>query len=165
MNPVPVAIALGSNLGDRERYLREAVGALQGFVSNLRVSCFHETAPVGVGEQPAFLNGVVVGETLLDAGALLNRLLVIERLFGRERPFAGAPRTLDLDLILYGDAVLDEPGLSVPHPRFRERAFVLAPLVEIAAEWVDPVTRRSVKDLLARIQERPTRRSASPSSG
>ena len=153
MNLVPVAIALGSNLGDRERYLREAVAALQDFISNLRVSSFHETAPVGVGDQPAFLNGVAVGETSLGAGALLNRLLDIERQFGRERPYAGAPRTLDLDLILYGDAVLDEPDLSVPHPRFRERAFVLEPLAEIAAEWVDPVTRCSVRDLLAQIQK------------
>jgi 2-amino-4-hydroxy-6-hydroxymethyldihydropteridine diphosphokinase len=147
-----VAVALGSNLGDRERYLREAVAALQDFISNLCVSSFHETAPVGVGDQPAFLNGVAVGETALGAGALLNRLLEIERQFGRERPYAGAPRTLDLDLILYSDAVLDEPDLSVPHPRFRERAFVLEPLAEIAAEWVDPATGLTVKDLLARIQ-------------
>jgi 2-amino-4-hydroxy-6-hydroxymethyldihydropteridine diphosphokinase len=153
---VPVAIALGSNLGDRERYLRDAVEALRAFISNLRVSSFHETAPVGVGDQPAFLNGVVVGETSLDARALLTRLLEIEQQFGRERPYAGAPRTLDLDLILYGDAVLDEPGLIVPHPRFRERAFVLEPLAEIAGEWRDPTTGSRVAQLLDQVQERRT---------
>jgi 2-amino-4-hydroxy-6-hydroxymethyldihydropteridine diphosphokinase len=153
---VPVAIALGSNLGDRERYLRDAVEALRAFISNLRVSSFHETAPVGVGDQPAFLNGVVVGETSLDARALLTRLLEIEQQFGRERPYAGAPRTLDLDLILYGDAVLDEPGLIVPHPRFRERAFVLEPLAESAGEWRDPTTGSRVAQLLDQVQERRT---------
>jgi 2-amino-4-hydroxy-6-hydroxymethyldihydropteridine diphosphokinase len=153
---VPVAIALGSNLGDRERYLREAVEALHGFISNLRVSSFHDTAPVGVGEQPTYLNGAAVGETSLEPHALLTRLRDIERHFGRERPHPGAARTLDLDLILYGDAVLTGPDLIVPHPRFRERVFVLEPLAEIAAEWRDPVTGRTVKELRAQIQERRT---------
>jgi 2-amino-4-hydroxy-6-hydroxymethyldihydropteridine diphosphokinase len=145
-----VAIALGSNLGDRERYLRDAVDALGAFVTNLRVSSFHDTAPVGVGEQPRFLNAAVVGETSLGARALLERLLEIEQRFGRERPHPGASRTLDLDLIMYGDAVLDEPDLTVPHPKFRERAFVLAPLAEIAADWRDPVTGVTIAGLLTR---------------
>jgi 2-amino-4-hydroxy-6-hydroxymethyldihydropteridine diphosphokinase len=147
--PSPIAIALGSNLGDREAYLRHAVDALGAFVTNLRVSSFHDTAPVGVGEQPRFLNAAVVGETLLDPRALLTRLLEIEQRCGRERPHPGAARTLDLDLILYGDEVFDEPGLVVPHPRFRERAFVLAPLAEIAAEWRDPMTGKTVSQLFA----------------
>jgi 2-amino-4-hydroxy-6-hydroxymethyldihydropteridine diphosphokinase len=146
---VPVAIALGSNLGDRERYLREALSSLAASVHDLRVSTFHDTDPVGVGEQPRFLNAAAVGITELSARALLDLLLETERRFGRERPYAGAPRTIDLDVILYGDAVIDEPGLIVPHPRFRERAFVLRPLAEIAAEWIDPVTERTVGELAA----------------
>ena len=145
---VEVAIALGSNLGDRERYLREASARLAAFVANLRVSSFHETEPVGVGPQPAFLNAVAVGETRLEAGALLLELRAIERSLGRERPYAGAPRTIDLDLILYNARVIDEPGLVVPHARFRERRFVLAPLAEVAPEWIDPVSGSTVRALL-----------------
>jgi 2-amino-4-hydroxy-6-hydroxymethyldihydropteridine diphosphokinase len=146
---VSVAIALGSNLGDRESMLRQGVAAVDQHLSDLRVSAFHETDPVGVGDQPRFLNAAATGYTALSARELLHTLLDIERRFGRERPFPGSPRTLDLDLILYGDSIVDEPGLVVPHPRFRERAFVLEPLVEIAHDWVDPVTGRTVKELLA----------------
>jgi 2-amino-4-hydroxy-6-hydroxymethyldihydropteridine diphosphokinase len=142
-----VAIALGSNLGDRERLLRDAVARLGEILEAIRVSSWHRTTPVGVGPQPDFLNGAVIGRTALPPRALLDWLLDLERQFGRERPFPGAARTLDLDLILYGDAVIDEPGLIVPHPRFRERAFVLAPLAEIAPDWVDPVTGRTVEEL------------------
>ncbi len=144
-----VAIALGSNLGDREDYLRLALDALTPAIDRLRVSTFHDTAPVGVGPQPTFLNAAAVGETSLGARPLLETLLAIERDLGRERPFPGAPRTLDLDLILYGDAIIDEaPSLVVPHPRFRERRFVLEPLVEIAPDWRDPVTGQTVEELL-----------------
>ena len=152
--PSRLAIALGSNLGDRDRYLRDAVDALGAFVTNLRVSSFHDTEPVGVGQQPRFLNAAVTGETSLDPHALLTRLLEIEQRFGRERPHRGAARTLDLDLILYGDAVVDEPNLVVPHPRFRERAFVLAPLAEIAGDWRDPVTGTTIDELLAVLERR-----------
>jgi len=145
---VRVAIALGSNLGDRERTLHEAATRLTTSVSGLRLSAFHDTAPVGVGLQPRFLNAAAAGECALSPRDLLEALLTVERAFGRERPYAGAPRTLDLDLILYGDAIINEPGLVIPHPRFRERRFVLAPLAEIAAEWVDPVTRLTVAALL-----------------
>ena len=144
-----VAIALGSNLGSREGHLHAAIVALGPFIHHLRVSTFHDTAPVGVGPQPTFLNAAAVGETSLDARALLETLLGIERDLGRERPFPGAPRTLDLDLILYADAIIDEaPSLMVPHPRFRERRFVLEPLSEIAPDWRDPVTGRTVEELL-----------------
>ena len=144
-----VAIALGSNLGDREGYLRSAIAALQPSIGNLHVSTFHDTAPVGVGPQPTFLNATAVGETSLAARTLLDTLLAVERDLGRERPFPGAPRTVDLDLIFYGDAVIDEaPSLIVPHPRFRERRFVLEPLAEIAPDWRDPVTGQTVEELL-----------------
>jgi 2-amino-4-hydroxy-6-hydroxymethyldihydropteridine diphosphokinase len=148
---VRVAIALGSNVGDRESHLQFAVDRLSSIISDRRVSRWYETEPVGVGAQPLFLNAAVVGETDLSPRRLLDTLLAIERERGRERPFPSAPRTLDLDLILYGDCVIDEPGLSVPHPRFRERAFVLEPLAEVAPDLVDPVTGRRVRELFARL--------------
>lgn len=151
----PVAIALGSNLGDRERNLRRAADHLAAAVANLRLSSFHETAPVGVGEQPMFLNAAAVGDTDLPAAALLSTLLDIESRLGRERPYPGAPRTVDLDLIFYGREMVDSPSLVVPHPRFRERRFVLAPLAEVAPDWVDPATGLTVRALLAGVDRAP----------
>jgi 2-amino-4-hydroxy-6-hydroxymethyldihydropteridine diphosphokinase len=119
-------------------------------LANIRVSSWRDTAPVGVGLQPSFLNGVAIGDTALDARALLAVLLAAERERGRERSHPGAARTLDLDLILYGQDVIDEPDLRVPHPRFRERLFVLTPLAEIAADWIDPESGLTVSELLAR---------------
>lgn len=145
---VEVAVALGSNVGDRRAILNAALAALQSWVRDLRVSSFYDTPYVGAEVQPSVLNGAAIGVTSLTARVLLERLLAIEHDFGRTRPYSGAPRTLDLDLILFGDAVIDEPGLIVPHPRFRERRFVLEPLAEIAPAWLDPVTGRTVSDLL-----------------
>ena len=143
------AVALGSNLGDRRSHLDFAVSRLRSHIPDLRVSSYYETDPVGVpGPQPPFLNGAAVGSTELSARDLLDALLAIEAERGRERPHPGAARTLDLDLVLYGDCVLDEPGLIVPHPRFRERRFVLEPLAEVAPDLVDPVTGDTVEKLL-----------------
>ena len=147
--PTAVAIALGSNLGDRAAHLLFALDRLRPVLEHLRVSRFFDTEPVGVGPQPTFLNAAAIGYVTLGPRHLLDVLLAIERARGRERPFPNAPRTLDLDLILYGHAIVSEPGLTVPHPRFRERAFVLGPLVEIAADMQDPVTGRTVGELWA----------------
>ncbi len=146
-----VAIALGSNIGDRAAHLRYAVERLASFLTDLHVSPFIETQPQDVSPQPLFLNAAVAGSTELDARALLDALLAIERERGRERPHAGAPRTLDLDLVLFGADTIDEPGLKVPHPRFRRRRFVLEPLAAIAPAMVDPVTGLTVEELLRRV--------------
>lgn len=149
MTSTKVAIALGSNLGDREANLAFGLSALPGFITNLKQSSWYDTTPVGVSsDQPRYLNGVVVGETALSARELLDRLLAIEAEAGRTRETPLAPRTLDLDLILFGEARIDEPGLVVPHPRFRERLFVLEPLAEVAAGWLDPATGKTISALL-----------------
>jgi 2-amino-4-hydroxy-6-hydroxymethyldihydropteridine diphosphokinase len=147
-----VAIAIGSNLGDRRAHLDFAVGRLGTLLDNLKTSSYLETEPVGApGPQPLFLNAAAVGETALPPHALLEALHGIERERERERPYPNAPRTLDLDLILFGDQVIDTAGLVVPHPRFRERRFVLEPLASIAPDLVDPVTALSIAELQAKI--------------
>jgi 2-amino-4-hydroxy-6-hydroxymethyldihydropteridine diphosphokinase len=151
------AIALGSNLGDREAHLAFAVARLSSVLSNLRQSRWHDTAPVGVApDQPRYLNGVVAGDTRLTARELLRELLAIEAEAGRTRLSPMAPRTLDLDLILFGNERIREAGLVVPHPRFRERLFVLEPLAEVAPGWIDPDSGEAVSALLARARTRPS---------
>jgi 2-amino-4-hydroxy-6-hydroxymethyldihydropteridine diphosphokinase len=148
----PVAIALGSNLGDRDAHLEFALRHLASILDHLRSSSRVDTAPAGVpGDQPRFLNAAAIGTTTLPPQALLDALLGIETARGRERPYPSAPRTLDLDLILFGDQVIDTERLHVPHPRFRERRFVLAPLAEIAPGWRDPVSGWTVEELLSRL--------------
>jgi 2-amino-4-hydroxy-6-hydroxymethyldihydropteridine diphosphokinase len=148
-----VAIAIGSNLGNREAAIAFASIHLTALLANVTVSGTIETWPVGEGtdDQHLYLNAVAVGETDLPPRQLLEALLDIERAFGRERPAPNAARTLDLDLILQGDAIVVEPGLEVPHPRFRERFFVLGPLAEIAPDMVDPVSGLRVADLLRQL--------------
>jgi 2-amino-4-hydroxy-6-hydroxymethyldihydropteridine diphosphokinase len=123
-------------------------------VGGLRVSTLVETEPVGVGPQPGFLNGAACGLWAGSPRHLLDFLLDTEARRGRERPRPGAARTLDLDLILFGSSTSDDPGLTLPHPRFRERLFVLEPLAEIAADMADPVTGLTVGDLYRRLKER-----------
>jgi 2-amino-4-hydroxy-6-hydroxymethyldihydropteridine diphosphokinase len=140
MLSVKAFVGLGANLGEPEAQVRRALTALEAIPGTrfLAASSFYRSAPVGVGEQPDFINAVAAIETRLSARALLDELLAIEARFGRRRESTGAPRTLDLDLLLYGDRVIDEPGLIVPHPRMHERAFVLAPLTEIAPDVIVP---------------------------
>jgi 2-amino-4-hydroxy-6-hydroxymethyldihydropteridine diphosphokinase len=148
-------IALGSNLGDRRGMLAGAIAALAGTggVVVQRVSSFHETEPVGGPPgQGLFLNAAAVLETTLDPFALLHVLQEIEERFGRARTVHWGERTLDLDLLLFGDQIVDTPELTIPQPRMAVRRFVLAPLAEIAPEAVDPVTRRTIVDLLADLE-------------
>ncbi len=149
----PIAVSLGSNLGDRRAHLAFGIDRLAQHLHDLRVSSIIETAPVDVPEpQPPYLNAVVVGQTALEPDQLIETLMRIEEARGRTRAKARAPRTLDLDLILFGDRVVNTPALVVPHPRFRERRFVLEPLAEIAPEWKDPISGRTMRQLLDQLR-------------
>ncbi len=147
-------VGLGANLGDREAMLRSAVEQLRAEpgVRVTAVSTFLDTAPVGIVDQPRFLNAAAAVETDLGARELLDGLLGIERRLGRNRagPRFG-PRTIDLDLLLYGDEQIDEPGLQVPHPRLHERLFALEPLAELDPDLVVP-GRGRLADLVAGLQ-------------
>jgi 2-amino-4-hydroxy-6-hydroxymethyldihydropteridine diphosphokinase len=144
-------VGLGSNLGDRESTLRSAVAELEATegVGVVAVSTLVDTEPVGYLDQPRFLNGVAALETSRSARELLDLLLAVETRFGRDRAAVPAqgPRTLDLDLLLYGDAEIDEPGLRIPHPRLHERAFALGPLAELEPDLEVP-GKGSIQTLL-----------------
>lgn len=149
-----VYVGLGSNLGDRGVTLRRALDLLRGDeeVELVAVSSFRDTEPWGPVSQPRFLNAVAALETALAPRAVLERLLGIERSLGRSRSAQRfGPRTIDLDLLLYGDEIVDEPGLAVPHPRLHERRFVLEPLAELEPALVVP-GRGTVASLLARLE-------------
>ena len=142
-------VALGANIGDREQTMRRALDLLDADpeLEVVAVSRFRETAPVGVVDQPPFLNAAAAIETALGPRELLGRLLVVERSLGRRRGARWGPRTIDLDLLVHGDLVVDEEGLHVPHPRLHERRFVLEPLADLAPALVVP-GRGRVSDLL-----------------
>ncbi|HAJ63106.1 MAG TPA: 2-amino-4-hydroxy-6-hydroxymethyldihydropteridine diphosphokinase [Cyanobacteria bacterium UBA8543] len=143
------AIALGSNLGDSRIILENALKTLAitpGITLEAR-SSWYQTEPVGP-PQPDYLNGCALLNVELTPQELLETLLRIEAQFGRIRQERNEPRTLDLDLLLYGDLILDSPNLQVPHPRMRERAFVLVPLTEIASDWIEPVSKKAIAQLV-----------------
>ncbi len=147
-------IGLGSNLGDRWSTLRAAVCQLRALGRVTAVSSLYETEPVGYLDQPWFLNAVVILETALEPQELLQCLLGIERALGRRRSFPNAPRTLDLDLLLYDAVVIASEDLVVPHPRLHERAFVLIPLLELAPDLVHPQLAVPMRTLFAALGER-----------
>jgi 2-amino-4-hydroxy-6-hydroxymethyldihydropteridine diphosphokinase len=143
-------LSLGSNLGDREVNLREAIAHLGELGSVGKVSALYETEPVEVvGQQPWFLNCAIALETELTPLEFLKRMLAIEQAMGRRRTQPKGPRTIDMDIIFFGDEVLDTKELTIPHPAMQHRRFVLEPLAEIAPEVTHPVLRQTVRELLA----------------
>jgi 2-amino-4-hydroxy-6-hydroxymethyldihydropteridine diphosphokinase len=146
-------LGLGSNMGDRERSLRQGLEKLEApDLHLLRTSSLYETEPVGLREQAWFLNLVAEFETTLFPRQLLHRAQQVERELGRKRTVINGPRTLDIDILLYGQTVMDCDELTIPHPRYAERRFVLAPLAELDAKLRDPVTGRTVTELLHALQ-------------
>ena len=143
-------IGFGSNLGNRLNNCRNAIGALGALplCSLLKTSSFYETSPVGLVEQPSFINGVVLLETSEDAHWLLRQMMEIENIFGRIRALKWGPRSIDLDLLFFDDQIINTAELSVPHPFLHERRFVLEPLNEVAPSFRHPSLGKSVADLL-----------------
>jgi 2-amino-4-hydroxy-6-hydroxymethyldihydropteridine diphosphokinase len=149
-----VYLALGSNLGDREGNLRRAIAELKSAeLEILKVSPVYETAPQGFLDQGWFLNLVVEATTTLFPVQLLKRCQRVERLLKRQRQIANGPRTIDIDVLLYGNATVRTRGLDVPHPRYRERRFVLQPLAAVAPDLKDPVTKRTVREMLGEVTD------------
>lgn len=144
-----VYLALGTNLGDREKNLSEALERLAAFVRITRASSIYETEPVGVREQPWFLNQVIAGTTTLSPVDLLRQVKKIEIEMGRTEGIRFGPRPIDIDILFYDRLIELSPVLTIPHPRLHERAFVLTPLAEIAPDLVHPRLRRRIRDLLA----------------
>ena len=150
-------VGLGSNLGDREATVREALGQISQIPDTtlVRVSSLYDSEPVGPEEQPDFVNAVAQLDTELTARQLLWNLLLIEKRLGRVRTQRWGPRTIDLDLLLLGDEVVEDDDLKVPHPEITRRAFVLAPLAELEPGLIHPLTGQSVTAHLAQLHTRP----------
>lgn len=147
-----VFLSLGSNLGDRRANLKKALRLLGDNIEVAEVSSVYDTEPVGVGEQPRFLNMICCINTDIGPLQLLSLVKGIESDMGRNLNLVDAPRMIDIDIIFYGDAIMDSPELTVPHTRMRERAFVLIPFAEIAPEVVHPVTGERVDEMVARVE-------------
>ncbi len=141
-------IAIGSNIEDREDYLKKIVGELKKQSKVLICSSLYETEPVGYADQNWFLNGVVKVETHLTPSTLLEFVLAIEKMLNRVRTIQNGPRTVDLDILFYEDKIVQEENLQIPHPRLHERAFVLIPLKEIASDFMHPILKKDVSTML-----------------
>ena len=152
-------VAFGSNLGHRRDIILQAADSVSQLLNDFQLSSIIETAPVGAGleNDPPYLNAVGLGESDRPFREIFESLRAIESRAGRTRPYQGAPRTLDLDLILAGDEVVEEGDLQVPHPRFRERLFVLDPLTDIAPDLVDPISKLTIRQLHDRQKKGPAR--------
>ena len=146
-----VYLALGTNLGNRLENLKQAIAALPPQMDVKAKSSVYETPPWGYEDQPKFLNQVVKATTYLDPQPLLKHLKRLEVALGRQESFRNGPRLIDLDLLFYDDLVLNSEALTLPHPRLHERGFVLLPLMDIAPDLVHPVTKKSVRDMVAQI--------------
>ena len=154
-----VYLGLGSNMGDREEMLREAIRALDSPQLHIRrLSPVYETEPVDLAGQRWFLNQVAEAETDLFPVQLLQRTSKVEARLGRKRLTPKGPRTIDIDILLFGNFVVKTPSLEIPHPRFRERRFVLAPLADLAPELRDPVSRKTIRELLGEVRGQAARR-------
>jgi 2-amino-4-hydroxy-6-hydroxymethyldihydropteridine diphosphokinase len=151
--PNPVCIGLGSNMGDREACLREAIDRLRPLVSCEALSDIFETEPVGGVEQGWFLNMALRGATGLAPAALLSALQTIEDAMGRKRLTDKGPRIIDVDILLYSSTILNTEKLTVPHPELHHRAFVLVPLAQIAPDWLHPVLHKTVQQLSDELQQ------------
>jgi 2-amino-4-hydroxy-6-hydroxymethyldihydropteridine diphosphokinase len=148
-------LSLGSNLGPRERNLDAAVRALSGFLEDVRRSSIYESRPMYVEQQPKFLNMVVSGLCALQPGELLDRILSLEVRLGRDRDnfTPKGPRIIDIDILLFGCRIVEQEGLRIPHPRLKERQFVLIPLLELAPDLEDPVSNRPLAESLGALED------------
>ena len=150
----PVYIALGTNLGNRKKNLSDALAALSKELTLLKQSSIYETQPWGYLNQPRFLNMVVETDTLLFPQDLLSHLKDIETQMGRQKTFKNGPRIIDLDILFYGDTVINTEDLIIPHPRIQERGFVLVPLNDIAKEFIHPVLNIKIQEMLSLIDHK-----------
>ncbi|WP_366657079.1 2-amino-4-hydroxy-6-hydroxymethyldihydropteridine diphosphokinase [Fodinicurvata sp. EGI_FJ10296] len=151
----PVLLGLGANIGDRRQTIRAALDGLAPFARISAVSALYETAPMYVTDQESFINICAVVETDLAPRELLHAVKALERALGRMPSRRFGPRQIDIDIIMYGDAEIAEDDLQIPHPRVLERAFVLVPAVDVAADWIHPVAGRTIRGLAADLGESP----------
>ena len=156
--PIGAYLSLGSNIGNRESYLGDAIARLRALGRVAAVSSLYETEPVEFTDQPWFLNCVVLLETNATPAELLANLLAIEQEMGRVRTQKKGPRTIDIDILLFGETVLDTPELTVPHPAMHQRRFVLEPLAEIAPEAWHPGLKKTIRTLLEELPAGPVLR-------